>query len=51
MHAANRHEREMNEALAADEPLIVWALDKRSRIMVAVHIDDPHTLEPRGRIA
>lgn len=42
MREANRHAQEMDAALAADEPVIEWVLDKRRRVMVAASIHDPH---------
>jgi hypothetical protein len=47
--AANVFEREMADALDADQPVIVWRLDPIRRIQVAVYIDDPHAETPKQR--
>lgn len=38
---------EMNRALEKNPPVIHWVFDKRSRVMVAAVIQDPHTKNPR----
>lgn len=43
MAAAEQWEREMDEALAADPPVVVWRLDPFRRVLVHTHIHDPHT--------
>lgn len=42
MHAANRHEQEMDAALATNPPVIVWQFDPRRKVQVAIYIRDPH---------
>jgi hypothetical protein len=42
MHAANRHEQEMDAALAANPPVIVWQFDPIAKVQVAIYIQDPH---------
>jgi hypothetical protein len=42
MNKANSYCREMDKALEARPPVIVWRKDARG-ILVAVSIDDPHT--------
>jgi hypothetical protein len=47
--SANMHCKEMDAALAANPPEIVWVKD-RNGIMRAVQVDDPHTTDrKRGR--
>lgn len=41
MHAANRHEQEMDAALEKNPPVIVWRKDKHG-IQRAVSVKDPH---------
>jgi hypothetical protein len=49
MRDSKKHSQEMDEALAADPPVIQWVLDKRRRVMVAAHIYDIHTDKPNKR--
>jgi hypothetical protein len=40
--AMSAYEADMAAALAADEPVIIWEFDPRTKVQVAVYIDDPH---------
>lgn len=51
MRDSNRHQREMDEALEQDPPVIQWVLHPQRRVMVAAHIYDPHAEKKSRRVA
>lgn len=51
MDQRNAYEREMDEALQTDPPVIVWRLDPVRKIQVPVHIYDVHTERSNRKVA